>query len=416
MTLTIDTREKKKIKKFIDKFRKENIPENYNQVAGTEQIIFNNEIDYLMSISSRTDGKSFNYIGMFLAIAIQFPKAGLEVCFFVRHYTLRQARIDLIFDIMDTMSFFDVNLLEFERGDFYTAIEYNGRVIAIIVDIPKSQDLKDNSSFIKKFPIGIYDEFITLPTDYVPSEDYHLAKIYSSIDRLKNRPTIKAPKFIFLGNPENFQSPVFSMTNTYNVLEAHPINTGKQYDNVYLEMFRNENQNAQMNSRALRFVGNAPTSGEFQVNKTYIARDIDRNRVEMNGFDYFHVKLEEGFLLIKYNLKTKETLLSFKPQADKYDYCTDIKDYKEGVKFLKENYYKETHWKYHERGKYWYDNEFTKTLIVNDNQLISLKLWRLVAEHRTRHVLDDELPEKQFEQISKREQVRAIQRKFFTMP
>lgn len=416
MELLIDTREKKKIKKFIDKFRKENIPENYNQVAGTEQVIFNDDIDYLMSISSRTDGKSFNYIGMFLAIAIQFPKAGLEICFFVRHYTLRQARIDLIFDIMDTMSFFDVNLLEFERGDFYTSVEYNGRVIAIICDIPKSQDLKDNSAFIKKFPIGIYDEFITLETDYVPSEDYHLAKIYSSIDRVDNRPIIKHPKFIFLGNPENFQSPVFSMTNTYNVLEDHEINTGKVYDNVYLEMFRNENQNEKMNSRALRFVGNAPSSGEFQINKTYIARDIDRNRVEMNGFSYFNIKLEEGFILVKYNLKTRETLLSYKPKADKYDYCTNIKDYKEGVKFLKETYFKETHWKSHQRGRYLYDNEFTKTLIINDSQLISLKIWRLVAEHRTKHVLDEDLPDKQLTQISEREMRNAIMRKFFQTP
>lgn len=416
MELLIDTREKKKIKKFIDKFRKENIPENYNQVAGTEQVIFNDDIDYLMSISSRTDGKSFNYIGMFLAIAIQFPKAGLEICFFVRHYTLRQARIDLIFDIMDTMPFFDVNLLEFERGDFYTSVEYNGRVIAIICDIPKSQDLKDNSAFIKKFPIGIYDEFITLETDYVPSEDYHLAKIYSSIDRVDNRPIIKHPKFIFLGNPENFQSPVFSMTNTYNVLEDHEINTGKVYDNVYLEMFRNENQNEKMNSRALRFVGNAPSSGEFQINKTYIARDIDRNRVEMNGFSYFNIKLEEGFILVKYNLKTRETLLSYKPKADKYDYCTNIKDYKEGVKFLKETYFKETHWKSHQRGRYLYENEFTKTLIVNDSQLISLKIWRLVAEHRTKHVLDEDLPDKQLTQISEREMRNAIMRKFFQTP
>lgn len=402
-----------RVQEFIEKFRKENIPPQYNQAKGVE-ILWSEKVHTCISISSRTDGKTFNFIGMLMALAIEFPEYGLNICFLDRHYTLRQTYIDLIWDIMDIMSYFDVEKVDFERGDLYTNVEYDGKVFAIITDINKSQDLKNASAFLKKFPVEVYDEFITLPQDYVPNEGYHLSKIYYSINRDHNRPFLKKPKQFYLGNPENFESPVFSMYDLYNDLETHPINTAKIYhEKVWLEMWRNENQNDLIGeSPFVNEVGNA-TSGQFTINNTHIANNNIRTRIENNGFNYFNVKLEEGYLFIKYNIKTKETLVSYKALADDYDYCTDIKDVKNGVIYLKENYYKETHWKYHEKGRYWYDNSYTKTLIVDNPQLIQLKLWRLVSEHKVRQSEMNNLPEKQFKEISEKEQLRKIQQKFF---
>ena len=58
--------------------------------------------------------------------------------------------------------------------------------------------------------------------------------------------------------------------------------------------------------------------------------------------------------------KTKKALLSYALSSNEYDFCTEVADKKEGVTYLNENYYKDTHLKYHERGFY-----FTITLTQN---------------------------------------------------
>ena len=81
---------------YIDQFRAKNIPDRYNQVQLLDELN-NPEIDHFISISSRTDGKSINYIHALLDIAVKFD---LGILFLTRNWKLRisyQTLLDEIF-------------------------------------------------------------------------------------------------------------------------------------------------------------------------------------------------------------------------------------------------------------------------------------------------------------------------------
>ena len=401
--------EQEKFLKFIEKFRKENIPSNFNQARGVENLI-NPDNDYTVSISSRTDGKSFNYMGMLMAVAFEFD---LGILFLDRHYTVRQAYMENIWEIMHVMQHFDEKELTFERSDEYVTVIYKDKTIGAITDINNSSDLKNHSHFLAKFPIIVYDEFLTIETDYVPLEDKHFERIYRSVDRNDHIPLIDIPKVFLLGNPENFASPLIAMLDLYNKLEKHTINTGKHYDNIYLEMFRNDNQNAKRNLRAFKYADKGSISGEFQINNTYIANDEIRAMIKKGGFNTTIIKLEEGFLKLTYNIETRKTLISYISSVPSYDFCTQVADKKEGVVFLGETYYKESHLKYHERGFYYYDNSYTKSLITRDPTLVELKLWKCVSKHSIAHQTSEpDRIDKEYQDTYLENTLKAIHKKF----
>ena len=59
-----------KLKKELEKIRK-NIPEKYNQVELLDQL-YNDNIDLLFSITTRTDGKTFNYLYALARLSLKF--------------------------------------------------------------------------------------------------------------------------------------------------------------------------------------------------------------------------------------------------------------------------------------------------------------------------------------------------------
>src|SRR5699024_3829990 len=61
----------KNYQNYIEQFRKKHIPERYNQVKLLDHLN-DHEIDHFISISSRTDGKSINYVHALLNIAIDY--------------------------------------------------------------------------------------------------------------------------------------------------------------------------------------------------------------------------------------------------------------------------------------------------------------------------------------------------------
>ena len=60
-----------KYKRYLQNFRKTHVPERYNQVLLLDELN-NPTIDHFISISNRTDGKSFNYVHALLNIAIDY--------------------------------------------------------------------------------------------------------------------------------------------------------------------------------------------------------------------------------------------------------------------------------------------------------------------------------------------------------
>src|SRR5699024_12014773 len=84
-------------KRFIDRFRKNYIPPRYNQIKLLDELN-NPDIDHFISISNRTDGKSFNYIHALLNIAIEFD---VGISFYSRNMMLRVSYQQLIDEIIE---------------------------------------------------------------------------------------------------------------------------------------------------------------------------------------------------------------------------------------------------------------------------------------------------------------------------
>ncbi|WP_233947143.1 hypothetical protein, partial [Eggerthella lenta] len=171
---------------------------------------------------------------------------------------------ELIEDIISTVRWIDPNELRFKSNSDYITIYLGDKPIFLIADLNNASDLKQSSNVLKNFPIILYDEFLALESDYVQDEYQKMATIYKSIDRIPNRPYIKSPKIIYLGNPVNFSSPLLPSLNIYNHLQTHEINTIQQYGNILLEMRRNDQRNDGKNIRAFPDPNDSDVTGEFK--------------------------------------------------------------------------------------------------------------------------------------------------------
>ena len=143
----------KNYQNYIEQFRKKHIPKRYNQVKLLDHLN-DPEIDHFISISSRTDGKSINYVHALLNIAIDY---NLGLMFISRNMMLRQSYQTLLEDIFDLSTVLNREDFSFIRTQYYVSLNYKKRTIAIITDLNSATELKYFSNFLKKFPIMIYD-------------------------------------------------------------------------------------------------------------------------------------------------------------------------------------------------------------------------------------------------------------------
>lgn len=384
---------------YLERFRKNHIPEKYNQIKLLNELN-NPDIDHFISISNRTDGKSINYIHALLNISIDYD---LGLALFSRNMMLRTSYQELINDILDISTIFDRRDFNFIRSQYYLSLNYKDRTIAIISDLNNASELKYFSNYIKKFPILVYDEFLTLESDYLSDEWVRLKTIYESIDRMEDYPLIHKPKIFYFGNAVNFDSPVLHGLKIFNILENHTINTAKiyKYDfNVMLEINKNKNVNEIRNTRAFRSEDDSMTTSEFETNDHNIATDSDRNHVKSNP-RFIYVKLKNDYLKIWFNRDTLKIILSIESNIQElYIYNMQLKDNKDDSTYLNESYFDDNHIKKIDKGYYKFENNFSKNYITTDfHELNRLKINKLIREFLKSddEKMEMESKEKQFE-------------------
>src|SRR5699024_4730694 len=199
---------------YVEDFRQKNIPKRYNQIKLMNYLL-DDELDHYISISNRSDGKSFNYVDFLIKFAIDYD---IGFMFIVRHHTVQLFGQTLMQKIIDTSSndynprdfiflnneFFKsliynnksktlitylkkkynkTNYIILINNKFYKTLHYKDKAIALITDLNKATDLKYNSNYLKDFPIMVYDEFLALEGDYLPDEWERLKTIYASVNR-----------------------------------------------------------------------------------------------------------------------------------------------------------------------------------------------------------------------------------------
>lgn len=380
----VSEKEQKKFKKYVQTFRGDFIPKKYNQIKLMDYLL-NDEIDHYISISNRADGKSFNYCHFILRLAVEH---NIGFTFVVRNFTVRDAGQKLFQKIIDVMNF-NANDFTFMRTEFYIALIYRDRYVGLFTDLNKATDLKYQSNFLADFPIIIYDEFLALDGDYLIDEWDRLKTIYGSINRNENIPLIKIPKIIYLGNAVNFSSPILSNLNLFNILENHKMNTVKQYDNIVLELNKNDNANERRNLRAFNEEQDNMTKAEFNVNNYAVATETERNRINKNPA-YIYIKLGNNYLKVIYNVETYETILTITSYNDYYDFNLLMKDNRETSIYLDDTFFSpEFHTKYI-KGIYLFDNNYSKDFILDSmNNLKNLRINKVIKQHIANNTFDN---------------------------
>ena len=386
----------KNYKNYIEQFRKKHIPKRYNQVKLLDHLN-DPEIDHFISISSRTDGKSINYVHALLNIAIDY---NLGLMFISRNMMLRQSYQTLLEDIFDLSTVLNREDFSFIRTQYYVSLNYKKRTIAIITDLNSATELKYFSNFLKKFPIMVYDEFLAIESDYLSDEWIRLQTIYESIDRVEEYPLIYKPKIFYLGNAVNFESPILHGLEIFNILERHPLNTMKiyKYDfNIALEINRNENTNELRNTRAFGSKNDSMTTAQFQTNDFLIATENDKNHIKINPRTIF-IKLKNDYLKIWFNPDDLTTILSIETTMTKnnYDYNQQLKDNTVSSIYLNESYYNENHIKKYDRGFYLFENNFSKNTITSEhNNLNWIRINKIIREYMRKDNQQNEIESKE---------------------
>lgn len=377
--------DEQKFQKYVKDYREKNIPIRYNQIKLMEYLT-DKELDHYISISNRADGKSFNYMGFLLKFAIDYE---IGFTFLVRHYTVRKSGQQLIQKIIDSNDHFNPMDFMFMSTDFYTVLLYKDRHLGIITDMNQATDLKYLSNYLQDFPIIIYDEFLALEGDYLIDEWDRLKTIYSSINRKETIPVIHHPKILYLGNAVNFSSPVLANLDLFNILEKHPMNEVKKYDNLLLEFNRNDNANEQRNLRAFKEKDDAMTQAEFEINRHNIATEKDRQRINTNP-RYVYIKLRNSFLKITYNADTFESILSIMAFNPYYDFNLLLKDNTEKSIYMNEHYYDEEHMKKYDKNIFLFDNMYSKEQILDGfNDIKNLKINKIIKHHISNNEKDN---------------------------
>lgn len=386
----------KNYKNYIEQFRKKHIPKRYNQVKLLDHLN-DPEIDHFISISSRTDGKSINYVHALLNIAIDY---NLGLMFISRNMMLRQSYQTLLEDIFDLSTVLNREDFSFIRTQYYVSLNYKKRTIAIITDLNSATELKYFSNFLKKFPIMVYDEFLAIESDYLSDEWIRLQTIYESIDRVEEYPLIYKPKIFYLGNAVNFESPILHGLEIFNILERHPLNTMKiyKYDfNIALEINRNENTNELRNTRAFGSKNDSMTTAQFQTNDYLIATENDKNHIKINPRTIF-IKLKDDYLKIWFNPDDLTTILSIETTMtkDHYDYNQQLKDNTVSSIYLNESYYNENHIKKYDRGFYLFENNFSKNTITSENNNLNwIRINKIIREYMRKDNQQNEIESKE---------------------
>lgn len=396
--------EVKEYQTLLEKHRR-TIPDEYNQIKLANELM-NKDLDFYISISNRSDGKSFNYVGFFIKLAIE---KGIGFMLVSRHFTLRYAYQELVDEIVSEMKGVNFNHIFYEKNDDYIKIGYKDDYIGIITDLNNATDLKYHSATLKYFPIIIYDEFLALEGDYLTDEWEKLKTIYQSVDRNKDEiPYISHPKIFLLGNAVNFSSPILANLDIFKWLQNHKINTTRQYNNILIELRKNDNVNNKKNLRAFDSTNDAMTTAQFNFNDYQLTSDNDMQYIQKNG-DFFFIKTEFGYLKIIFNVNDLRTNIKFTPYVENYQFCTQIDDVKNDVIYLDEKYYDyEKHFKqYYKKGSFiTFDNAYTKSFVLDNDDLIALRIKKVIKCYfKTRQTTEpdiDKIYENNYIERSKR--------------
>lgn len=399
-----------KIQAMVPKIQK-SIPEQYNHVKLLDYLT-DDSVRLLMSITTRGDGKTYNYLLALIKISMQYND--FKFILLSRHFTLRSIYQDTLQEIL--MENFELSrkAIYFDNKQQYSIMYVNDQAICLLTELNSATDLKYSSTILKHYRLIVYDEFIALKGDYLPDEALRLKTIYESVARpVDNNDVLTTPKIMLLGNPVNFDSPLLSYFDLYRVLEKQKINTIEKHGDTVIERWKN--LSSLNNIKTDMFTGSdddSSYSGEFRTNEDLVvsAHDLTHFKNQVG------VKMDnEQYLIIHYDEENNFYLEITYKKPKKIHFTTVLIGLQDNVKYLDDTYYSDVLAYDHNDGNISYANTFTITQFDNNPRLKCLDYEDMIAEVRPpvpikSNAKDDE--KEIYEEQNKRTKLRLIKEYF----
>lgn len=366
--------------KYLQKIRK-NIPEKYNQVELLDYLT-NDKVDLLFSITTRGDGKSFNYLYALAKLNISFDFSTIII---VRHLEVRSAMVQQIQDVYMTMKDLNPKKFGFRVNPDYIQITYSEKVPFIICDLNNANDLKNYSSVLRHCNLMLYDEFLAVGGDYAPHEFLKFKTIFETMDRSlieSMEYTNNRRKAIFLANPVDFSSEFLAEWKLYHALETQKMNSIRVYKNIAIERRKNKNTQKNKNNRIFNNNDNESISGVFNFNKWAI-KEPNKTTKKIT------IKTGDKFINVYFSKKPILDVVSYETS---YDYNTDLKDNCEQSTYLKDSFFNDNFYKKYTNDKFLFANQFSKMYILNNYPTLNFN--RLIRKNKKYSINDEDIQRK----------------------
>lgn len=363
----------KDVLKSFKKYRKRYIPKKFNQLDILEYIL-SDKIDYGVDITTRSNGKTTNYIGMLTKLSIDF---NFKVGYITDHFN----QWDSVFaNIKYTLKIFDIKI-EDDNDFWYFPLKglikfgYKDKELGYIINISRPQDIKRYYSQVSECKILVYDEFIRADEDYYSNEDVLLNQIKQTCDKDCMNDNIKnifgnKSRVILLANPINLLSPVLHSMGIIKILEEKEIN-----EEVIIE-----------GRIGLRLNSNAETNKEYidnefmpQLNKQEIESMFNINKYNVISSDYLaKIYNNKDTLSTKIYIDSTKSLivtclnnnyiLSLSNDVNNCSFCTNIEDKDNNRIYLDSNWIDDEYMSYlFEHDMFKFSDMYTKNEILSSN-------------------------------------------------
>lgn len=375
-----EAKSKKLLRKRLAHVRKL-IPDEYTKLDFMDGLL--DSTDVMMSITSRSDGKTTNMFCMILDLAIN---CGIKTVIMVPHDFIMRTMLDEFFETIRQYSEYDEELLYFQNRKFAQEVTYDGKTVLAFTNLDDAMELKNNKEFLKQFNVLWFDEFIRLPFDYRKDEIEAFSMILDTMNKNFDDEE-QFSKIILTGNPLNFESPFFAEFELFGDLQNHEINTIKDYHKVIedidetievdikLEVRRNEKVNKKKSKRIFRDRHSSNT-GEFQFNNYRIAPisqldPVTHTCIKASGSNYLHIYQQNGNIYLSVASFTKKTP----------DFCTQYIDQTGTTRQLDPKAYDSTKAeKYTRYDNYFFTDAYSKLQYTTDPELKNIVIEKVMQQ------------------------------------
>ena len=367
-TLSRDSEAHLNLKVEIQNIRK-GIPKQYNQLEFFDYLD-DPDIDLMFSITTRSDGKTFNTLRGLLYLSIKLDFGTVIV---VRHDQLRTPMLAQIQDVINTDDKLHEESFNYTINRDVIVCTYDEATPFYIVSLNDANDLKNYRAYLRHANIILYDEFLAVGAEYTNAEFNKWKVIYETMDGSvipAMSYTNNRRKAIFLGNPVDFSSEFLAHYNLYQVMENQPINTIRKHKNIVIERRQNINAQITKNNRIFGDDGqelNTSVTGTFNFNRWQLV-DPPADSLPIV------VKLSDEYLYI---YPADKPILSVKAYAEHYSFNTQLADnaktstYLNPRRFEKDNFDKK-----YTKELLQFANEFSKRYMLD--QLPKLNIFKII--------------------------------------